>query len=113
MVRNIPPVPDVSNDFLLKEWLELVYSELTDNSKLIGSFTMTAASASTVIEDTNIKSTSSIFISPTNQAAASMQGSTQYIYVSDKTAGTSFTVTTADGTNALGTESFDYLIINT
>jgi hypothetical protein len=39
-------------------------------------------------------------------------GSAKSLYVSAKTQGTSFAVTTADGTAAAGTETFDYQINN-
>lgn len=76
-----------------------------------GSFTLTAA-ATLVVPQVMVTATSFIFLQPTNAAAATLQGSSESLYISAKSAGVSFTVATADGGNAAGTETFDYLIVN-
>jgi hypothetical protein len=74
-----------------------------------GSITLGAA-ASTVVNNACVTATCKIILTPTNAAAATLMGSTKSLYVSARSAATSFTVHTADGTNAAGTETFDYLI---
>lgn len=75
-----------------------------------GSFTCGAA-ASTVVTDANAKTTSKVLLTPTNAAAGTLQGSAKCLYVTK--ANGSFTVTTASGVAAAGTETFDYEIVNT
>lgn len=75
-----------------------------------GTFTM-AATATKVVADVNILATSLVQLFPTNAAAATLMGSAKSLYVSAKSAGVSFTVATADGTVAAGTETFSYRII--
>jgi len=74
-----------------------------------GSFTM-AAAATKVVTDTNVTATSIIILMPTNAAAGTLQQSTETLYISSISAGVSFTVATADGGSAAGTETFQYLI---
>ena len=76
-----------------------------------GTFTCSAA-ASTVVTDASVKATSVIVITPTNAAAGTLQGAATCLYLSARTADTSFTVTTASGGAAAGTETFQYLIVN-
>jgi hypothetical protein len=72
-----------------------------------GSFTLTAA-ATTVVAEPSTKSNSFIQLTPTNAAAGTLVGSAAALYVSTKTAGASFTVATASGGAAAGTEMFSY-----
>lgn len=74
-----------------------------------GSFTMDTGTTK-IISCTYVATTSQVLLFPTNAAAASLQSATSAIYISDKTAATSFTVTTADGNTAAGTETFDYVV---
>lgn len=74
-----------------------------------GTFSMTA-SASLVVTDPAVKSQSSIYLQATNASAATLMGSTKSLYISAKTAGASFTVATASGVAAAGTETFSYTI---
>lgn len=76
-----------------------------------GTFTC-AAAATTTVNDTNVKATSIIILTPTNAAAGTLQGGTTHLYLSARTASTSFAVTTADAAAAAGTETFQYLIVN-
>lgn len=76
-----------------------------------GSFTLSAAATKTVV-DTTIKAGSIVFLMPTNAAAATLISGAKSLYVSARTAGASFTVATADGTNATGTEQFEYIAVS-
>ena len=76
-----------------------------------GSFTM-AAAATLVVTDANITANSVVVLQDTNSHAADLQAGAKRIYVSAKTAGASFTVATQDGTNAVGDETFQYLVYN-
>lgn len=80
------------------------------NGRLVsGSFTLSAA-ASTTVAQPSVAVTSYIWLTPTNADAATLMGSAASLYVSAKTASTSFAVATADGSSASGTETFDYII---
>jgi hypothetical protein len=70
------------------------------------------AASSTVVYDIHVKSTSFIVIQGSNASGAGLMGSAKSLYVSNIVPYVSFTLTTADGNNAVGTETFDYLIIN-
>ena len=72
-----------------------------------GTFTL-AAAATTVVTEPATKSNSFIQLTPTNAAAGTLTGSAKALYVSVKTAGASFTVATASGGSAAGTETFSY-----
>ena len=75
--------------------------------RTFGSFTM-AASASKVVTDANVIASSMILLSPTNAAAGTLMGGTKSLYVT--AAAGSFTVTTASGVAAAGTETFKYFV---
>ena len=74
-----------------------------------GTFTLTAA-ATTTITQPAVQSLSTITLVPTNVAAATLEGSAKSLYISAKVAGTSFTVATASGAAAAGTETYSYTI---
>lgn len=76
-----------------------------------GSFTLGAAAA-TVVANGNVLSTSIILCFPTNAAAGTLIGSAKSLYISAKSVGVSFTVTTASAAAAAGTETFSYIIVN-
>lgn len=76
-----------------------------------GSFTM-AAAASKVVTDTTIKVGSIVLLMPTNAAAATLMAGANSLYVSARTPGASFTVATAGGGNAAGSETFEYLAVS-
>jgi len=80
--------------------------------RVTGSFTLAAAATTTVTQPA-IRA-NSIVLQPvaTNAAAATLMGSTKSLYVSALTPGTSFTVATANGAAAAGTETFSYVVIN-
>lgn len=96
---------DISNR-VLGEMLKL-FTSLFPRS--FGTFTMAAAS-SEVITDANVTSSSIITLMPTNAAAGTLMGSNESLYVTP--ASGSFTVTTAAGTAAAGTETFSYSVAN-
>ncbi len=66
----------------------------------------------TTVNNANVLATSVILIMPTNAAAATLMGGLAHLYLSARTAGTSFKVTTADASAAAGTETFLYIVIN-
>lgn len=75
------------------------------------SFTLDAA-AITVVPNSSVSSSSVVVFAPTNAAAATLVGSGASLYVSSLAPGSSFTVATANGTAAHGTETFSYSIAN-
>jgi len=78
-------------------------------SAFSGTFTMPAAATKTVT-DANCKASSKIVLQAFNAAAGTLEGSAKHLY---PTAGAgSFTVATASGGNAAGTENYTYLIVN-
>jgi hypothetical protein len=74
-----------------------------------GSFTM-AAAASTVVAQPAVQANSFIALTATNASAGALVGSAKAPYVSSISPGVSFTVSTANGGNAVGTETFSYVI---
>ena len=87
-------------------------SALVNDVQRVGSFTMTATT-DLLVTDNRVTTTSFVQLSPANASAAQLQGSTKFLYVSvaDIVPKTSFTVKTADGGTAVGTEEFRYWII--
>lgn len=79
--------------------------------RITGSFTLAAAATTTVTQPA-ITASSKVLLEPTNAAAATLMGSVKSLYVSALTAGTGFTVATASGGNAAGTETFNYIVSN-
>jgi hypothetical protein len=81
---------------------------------LTGTFTMPIAGTLTVANDQVFGVTSPkprIILTPLNEAAGLLQGSSKHIVVYAITGGTSFNVHTSDGTGTTGTEEFFYEII--
>lgn len=76
----------------------------------IGTFTM-AAAASKTITDGNVSTSSAVTLTATNAAAGTLMGSNKSLYITY--ASGSFTVTTASGVAAAGTETFQYVVENT
>lgn len=76
---------------------------------VFGTFTMPVAATLTITQP-GIQSNSVVSINPTNASASTLQGSAKALYVSAIVAGTSFTLSTANATNAAGTETFSYTI---
>ena len=79
--------------------------------RVTGTFTLSAA-ASTVVANTSVTSTSKINWTPTNAAAATLLAGANNLYLSARTSGASFTLTTAAGGSPAGTETFDFTLVN-
>lgn len=79
----------------------------------VGTFTMPAA-ALLVVPNAFIVTGAYVFLTPLNAAAATLQGSNEHLYIdpADYVASVSFTVRTAAGTAAAGTEQFAYRVVN-
>lgn len=88
----------------LSAWVQAFQGRIT-----YGSFTLSAA-VSTVVPNTAVASNSQIALSATNAAAATLMGSAKSLYTSAVSPGVSFTVATANGVAAVGTETFNYSI---
>lgn len=76
-----------------------------------GTFTC-ANAATTTVTQILTKANSLIFIMPTNAAAGTLMAGATSLYLSARTADTSFAVTTANAGAAAGTETFLYLCLN-
>ncbi len=77
----------------------------------IGDFFL-GATINTTVPNILVTAGSVVLVQAANAAAATRQGSSGGVYLSDKTAGVSFVVTTADGAAAAGTEHYYYSIFN-
>lgn len=97
--------------FLVQNVAQIQQAIINVAPRTFGTFTLSAASA-TVIPQTSTQSMSVIDLMPTNAAAATLMGAATSLYVSARTEGTSFTVTTANGAAAVGTETFAYVLWN-
>lgn len=76
-----------------------------------GTFTLSAA-ATTTVTNSSVAANSVIIWVPTNAAAAAFNTAATALYLSARTAGTSFALTTANGGSAAGSEQLAYVIIN-
>jgi hypothetical protein len=105
---------DQTTGRLLQPWDTFLAqaSALLNDVQRVGSFTMTAT-ASLVVTDNRVTANSFVQLMPTNAAAAQLQGSAKFLYVSvaDIISKTSFEVKTANATSAAGTEEFRYWVI--
>lgn len=79
--------------------------------RIVGSFTLDAA-ATKAIPQTSVLANAIIIAFPSNASAGTLQGSAKALYVSAISPGVSFTVATASGGNATGTEQFSYILVN-
>lgn len=75
-----------------------------------GTFTLTAATSITVTQVLTAAN-SFIFIAPTNASAGTLMAGANSLYLSARTANTSFAYSTAGGGAAAGTETFIYILI--
>lgn len=75
-----------------------------------GTFTFGAA-ATVVVAAPQVTATSQILLIPTDASAATLVGSAKSPYVSARSVGATFTVSTASGGAAAGTETFNYLMV--
>ena len=80
------------------------------NGRLVsGSFTLTGGTT-TVVSQSNVTANSIIVFSPTNATAALTQRSGG-LYISARTAASTFSISTQSGTT-LGTETYNYVLFN-
>jgi hypothetical protein len=102
----------VRNGSISNQLLGLIVEALRGITRFkIGTFNA-ANATSTVVNDTSVSASSFIGLMETNAAAGTLQAGTNRLYVSARSAGTSFTVATAGGGSAAGTETFVYIIIS-
>lgn len=85
--------------------------QIFQGSFVVGTITL-AAAPSTTVSQPGVKSGATILLTPTNASAATLVGSAKSPYISAITAGTSFVISTANATNAAGTETFSYYVKN-
>lgn len=78
--------------------------------RIAGTFTMAVAATNTVT-DARINANAVVWLQATNLSAGTLQGSAKNLVVSAVASG-SFTVSTANATNAAGTETFSYVAFN-
>lgn len=86
---------------------QLVKAILDLSPRSTNSFTMDAA-ASKTITDGNVETSSFVVLTPMNAAAATLMGSSASLYWVAATG--EFTVSTASGASAAGTETFSYAV---
>lgn len=79
--------------------------------RAIGTFTLTANSATTTVSQVSMVANGFPIWVPTNGTAALLEGSAKKLYLASVTAGTGFTLVTANGGTAAGTETFSYVAI--
>jgi len=96
------------NEIGLKRFFKTICNEI--NKTQSGSCTLTASVGTTTVTDTNVKAASRIILSPTSANAAADAGSAAGVWVSTKTADTSFVITHPNNANA--DKTFDYIIQN-
>lgn len=105
-----------ANGLLLNQQLGQLINTLTTILPFSGSSgTVTlAAAASTTVSNSSVKASSRIDLTAANAAAGTLVGSAKSPYAAsaDFVVGTSFTIKTASGGAAAGTEVFYYTIIN-
>ncbi len=88
----------------LAAWVKVFGSRNT-----YGSFTL-AAAASTTVAQPAVQANSNVSWTPTNAAAGTLEGSAKHLYLSSISPGVSFTVATASGVAAAGSEAYIYKI---
>lgn len=100
-----------NNQVLMIQRLNAIVQALNGIFRNTGSFTWNGAAATTVVANAGVQATSQVLLIPTNAAAATLIGSNESPYVSARSVGVSFTLSTAAGTAAAGTETFFYVLI--
>lgn len=102
----------VSNIKNLVQNLSIINSTISSVfPRITGSFTL-AAAATTTVAQAGIKANGLVVLIPADASAGTLMGSAKALYVSAVVAGTGFTVATASGGNAVGTETFSYAVVN-
>lgn len=79
--------------------------------RAIGTFTLTANSATTIVSQPAMVTNGFAGWWPTNAAAGTLEGSAKKLYLASVTAASGFTLVTANGGTAAGTETFVYVAI--
>lgn len=100
-----------TNQKLLNQNMSLLVTTLQSIFRNYGTFTWNGAAATTVVTNAGVQATTQVLLIPTNAAAATLVGSNESPYVSARSVGVSFTLSTAAGTAAAGTETFFYILI--
>lgn len=93
--------------------LQAINTTLGALGKVYSGTVTLGAAATTVVSNPNVAANSTILLMPTNAAAGTLVSGANSPYISARTADTSFTIATAGGGAAAGTETFQYVIINT
>lgn len=96
---------------LTKTLAQLIQTVSSIFPRVNGTFTLSAA-ATTTVTQTSITASSIIVLMPTNAAAGTLVGSVKSPYISARTVGASFAVSTANAAAAAGTETFSYFVVN-
>lgn len=99
----------VQNIGALNQTLQTAFPRVSSITS--GDFTC-GASATTTVPQSLVATNSLILLMPTNAAAGTLMGGAKSLYVSARTANTSFAVSTASAAAAAGTETFSYLLVN-
>jgi len=86
-------------------------TSLAETNGPVGTFTMPLA-ATYDVANVSCTNASKVLLFPANASAASLQASATALYIFDAVNNTGFTVKTADGSNAAGTEIFYYWMVN-
>jgi hypothetical protein len=108
MADQTPNLPSDTEGKLRNQILSLLVTTLQNLlPRVTGTFTL-AAAATTTVPQTATQSTSLITLTPLNASAATLMGSNKALYISARTQGASFTVATASGAAAAGSEQFSY-----
>lgn len=99
-----------TNGKLIVTQLGQIYTAINGIFRNVGTFTC-AASASTTVTNVGVQANSYPILICLNAAAGTLQGSAKNLYISARVVGTSFTLTTASGGAAAGTEQFAYVLV--
>ena len=102
---------NTGNGVLQMGQLILAIQTILPFSGSFGTLTLSAASTTTVT-NSSVATNSIIIWVPTSAAAAAFNTAATALYLSARTAGTSFALTTANGGSAAGTETFIYILAN-
>lgn len=121
-VRNAKPELLLNYLRALMIFLDSTYNDITiavaraNYNALIalgdkGDATILSGQSSIVVASTTIATTSRVFLFPATANATAAFGSAKHPYVSARVAGTSFTVSTGDGSNVAADVKFDYWVV--
>lgn len=105
------PADDTVDNLRNQVLSQLVQAIQSVLPRITGTFTMAAATSTTVTQPA-IAANSVITLTPMNAAAGTLVAGANSPYISARTAGASFTVATAGGGSAVGTEQFMYSAFN-